>query len=149
MREGRQIRFVFLPDGHDPDSFVNENGADAFVKLMDAGMPLSEFLILELSSQVDMDSIDGRAKLAEMARPLINRIPAGVYRELLIEGLAEAIGLTAARLEKMLAAGTSANGRAPYATTGPMKRRQSSASGGPSGVRRAITLLLNLPEACK
>ncbi len=81
IREGRQIRFVFLPEGQDPDSFVNENGADAFVKLMDAGLPLSEFLIQELSSQVDMDTIDGRAKLAEMARPLVNNIPTGVYRE--------------------------------------------------------------------
>ena len=148
VREGRQIRFVFLPEGHDPDSFVNENGADAFVKLMDAGMPLSQFLIRELSSQVDMDSIDGRAKLAEMARPLVNRIPAGVYRELLIEGLAEAVGLTALKLEKMLAAGPAANKRgAQSGVDARFKRRQPSASGGPSVVRRAITLILNHPEA--
>ena len=148
VREGRQIRFVFLPEGHDPDSFVNENGADAFVKLMDAGMPLSQFLIRELSSQVDMDSIDGRAKLAEMARPLVNRIPAGVYRELLIEGLAEAVGLTALKLEKMLAAGPAANKRgAQSGVDARFMRRQPSASGGPSVVRRAITLILNHPEA--
>lgn len=66
VREGRQIRFVFLPDGQDPDSFVNENGAAAFVDLLDAGLPLSEFLIQELSGQVDMETIDGRARLAEL-----------------------------------------------------------------------------------
>ncbi len=148
VREGRQIRFVFLPDGHDPDSFVNENGADAFVKLMDAGLPLSEFLIQELSSQVDMKTIDGRARLAELARPLVQQLPVGVYRELLIEGLAEAVGLTAAKLEKMLAAGREAGDRSKYDSSRRLPtRRQPSASGGPSVVRRAITLLLNNPSA--
>jgi DNA primase len=148
IREGRQIRFVFLPEGHDPDSFVNENGADAFVKLMDAGLPLSEFLIQELSNQVDMESIDGRARLAELARPLVNRIPAGVYRELLIESLAEAVGLTGAKLEKMIAAGQSADDRSKYDGPRSTRKQQASpASGGPSVVRRAITLVLNYPEA--
>jgi len=148
IREGRQIRFVFLPEGHDPDSFVNENGADAFVKLMDAGLPLSEFLIHELSSQVDMDTIDGRAKLAEMARPLVNQIPPGVYRELLIESLAETVGLTGAKLEKMIASGQAANSRSAQAgRRETLIKRHSSAGGGPSVVRRAITLILNHPEA--
>jgi len=148
IREGRQIRFVFLPEGQDPDSFVNLNGADAFVKLMDDGLPLSEFLIQELSRQVDMDTIDGRAKLAEMARPLIGNIPTGVYRELLIEGLAIAVGLTAPKLEKMMAAGQAGSTRSERARTGVApRRRQPSASGGPSVVRRAITLILNHPEA--
>jgi len=148
IREGRQIRFVFLPEGHDPDSFVNEQGAPAFVDLMDAGMPLSEFLIHELSSQVDMNSIDGRARLAELARPLVNKLPTGVYRELLTEGLAEAVGLTGSKLEKMMAAGNSASAGAhqPGSRFTP-PRRQPLQSGGPSVVRRAITLLLNHPEA--
>ncbi len=148
VREGRQIRFVFLPDGHDPDTFVNENGADAFVKMLDAGLPLSEFLIQELSSQVDMDSIDGRARLAELARPLVHKIPIGVYRELLIESLAQAVGLSGQKLEKMLATAQANNEPSNYAATSAVpKRRQPSASGGPSVVRRAITLLLNHPEA--
>ena len=75
IREGRQIRFVFLPDGHDPDSYVNELGADAFVEAVDNGVALSDYLIGELSSQVDMDTVDGKARLAEMAKPLVNRIP--------------------------------------------------------------------------
>ena len=148
IREGRQIRFVFLPEGHDPDSFVNENGADAFVKLMEAGLPLSEFLIQELSSQVDMETIDGRAKLAETARPLVNKIPAGVYRELLIDSLAVAVGLTAPKLEKMLSAPPGNRERAPFAATAARKKRaRLAASGGPSVVRRALTLILNNPQA--
>ena len=147
VREGRQIRFVFLPEGHDPDSFVNENGADAFVKMLDAGLPLSEFLIQELKSQVDMESIDGRAKLAEMARPLIHRIPTGVYRELLIESLADAVGLTASKLERML--GSDKSGSTPVSQMDIARKTRPAkpATGEPSVVRRGITLLLNHPEA--
>jgi DNA primase len=97
IREGRQIRFMFLPEGHDPDSYVNELGTDAFLKALDEGVALSEFLIQELAGQVDMNTVDGRARLAELARPLVNKVPAGVYRELLIESLAERVGLTAAK----------------------------------------------------
>ena len=148
IREGRQVRFVFLPDGHDPDSFVNENGADAFVKLMDAGMPLSEFLIHELSTQVDMDSIDGRAKLAEMARPLVSKIPTGIYRELLTEGLAAAVGLTGQKLEMIMTADQKRNDSSSMIGANRVRvRQQPNASGGPSVVRRAITLILNHPEA--
>ncbi|MDA1064383.1 MAG: DNA primase, partial [Proteobacteria bacterium] len=84
IREGRQIRFVFLPDEHDPDSYVNEFGATAFVNAVDNGVALSDFLISELANQVDMQTVDGKARLAELARPLVNSIPAGVYRELLM-----------------------------------------------------------------
>lgn len=148
IREGRQIRFVFLPDGQDPDSYVNEFGADAFVQLLDSGLPLSEFLINELASQVDMQTVDGRARLAELAKPLVNKIPAGVYRELLVESLAERVGLTSVKLEKMLQAEVGAGNRAPGSATGLVqKQRHATAKGGPSVVRRAITLVLNHPEA--
>ncbi|MCH7828991.1 MAG: DNA primase [Proteobacteria bacterium] len=147
VREGRQIRFVFLPEAHDPDSYVNEHGADAFVQQLDSSLPLSQFLINELASQVDMETIDGRAKLAEMARPLVNRLPAGVYRELLIEGLAEAVGLAASKLNKIIAGGTT-HERSRYSGAVTAKKRPSTLGGGkPSIVRRAITLLLNCPAA--
>jgi len=149
IREGRQIRFMFLPEGHDPDSYVNEFGTDAFLKALDEGIALSEFLIQELASQVDMSTVDGRARLAELARPLVNKIPPGVYHELLIESLADAVGLTAAKLEKMLG---SDKGRAPAAgmSGGTAKRRASKpVMGQPSVVRHAITLVLNDPAACQ
>ena len=102
VREGRQIRFVFLPDGQDPDSFVQAGGASAFEQALDDGIALSDFLINELSAQVDMQSVDGRARLAELARPLLSQLPPGVYRELLIDKLAATIGLSAAKLESLL-----------------------------------------------
>jgi len=148
IREGRQIRFLFLPDGEDPDSFVNANGADAFIQLIEDGSALSEFLIEELASQVDMETVDGRARLAELARPLVNRIPAGVYRELLIESLAMAVGLTAPKLEKILAGSPSERGGRGMPGSVPRRKpRLPAGAGNPSVVRHAITIVLNHPQA--
>jgi DNA primase len=148
VREGRQIRFVFLPEKHDPDSYVNEYGSDAFIQAIDEGTALSDFLIGELSSQVDMTTIDGKARLAELAKPLVNNIPQGVYRELLIDSLADTVGLSAAKLERMLGQAPDRQSRpAPKPANEGKRRRSASASGRPSAVRRAITLLLNYPEA--
>ena len=148
VREGRQIRFVFLPEKHDPDTYVNEFGADGFMQAIDEGIALSDFLIGELSSQVDMTTIDGKARLAELAKPLINDIPPGVYRELLIDSLADTVGLSAAKLERMLGqARDSKNRPVPKPADAGKRRRSVSASGRPSVVRRAITLLLNYPES--
>ncbi len=147
IREGRPVRFVFLPEGHDPDSYVNEHGADAFIEALDNGVALSDHLIAELAQQVDLGTVDGRARLAELARPLLAKIPAGVYRELLLESLAETVGLTSSKLEAML--GRSRSGE--HGQAGRLKpqrgRRITGAAGKPSVVRRAITLLLNHPDA--
>ncbi|MDH3613670.1 MAG: DNA primase [Gammaproteobacteria bacterium] len=148
VREGRQIRFVFLPDGHDPDSFVNEHGADAFMTALDNGVALSDFLIGELASQVDMTTVDGKARLAELAKPMIHKIPQGVYRELLIDSLADKVGLTGARLEKMLGQAAAASGESGARRSPADRRRRGMIGAGrPSVVRRAITLLLNHPAA--
>ena len=148
IREGRQIRFVFLPDGQDPDSYVQNGGADGFEKAMNRALALSDFLVGELASQVDMESVDGRARLAELARPLISRIPPGVYKELLIERLAESVGLAAPKLEAILAkdqAKSAATARREGLSG--LRHQSTPAAGKPSIVRHAITLLLNNPDA--
>ncbi len=147
IREGRQVRFMFLPEGHDPDSFVNEFGTDAFLEALDAGVALSEFLIEELAGQVDMSTVDGRARLAELARPLINSVPPGVYRELLVDSLAEAVGLTAAKLEKMLRSDQAGDRNADRTPATRAARFRMRKSGQPSVVRHAIALVLHHPEA--
>lgn len=149
VREGRQVRFVFLPEGQDPDSFVQHEGATSFEAALDAGVPLSDFLVGELSAQVDMDSIDGRARLAELARPLVARIPEGVYRKLLTKQLAETVGLSVADLDPILVV-DAARADAKHRTNRSTGMRRSGgrmAAGQPSVVRRAITLLLHHPQA--
>lgn len=148
IREGRQVRFVFLPEGEDPDSFIQKEGAPAFETALDQGVALSGFLVSELAAQVDMDSVDGRARLAELARPLVTRIPQGVYRKLLTNELAETIGLSVAELDPILSRGAAqgdAKSRTSRLSRSPRAGRHS--AGQPSVVRRAITLLLHHPEA--
>lgn len=144
-REGRQIRFLFLPEGHDPDSLVGQEGRETFETRLDGALPLSEYFVGQLASQVDLGHVDGRARLAELARPLLQKIPPGVYRELLLDRLAESVGMPAARLAKLLIDKTREPEEAP--------RRVSSSSGVSAGrgsvVRQAISALINFPEAAQ
>lgn len=91
LRDGRQARFLFLPDGEDPDSLIRQEGRERFEARFGDSLPLSEFLFQELSEGVDMSSLDGRARFDALARPLINKVPAGIYRGLLNDRLAELV----------------------------------------------------------
>ncbi|GFE88900.1 DNA primase [Steroidobacter agaridevorans] len=143
VREGRQIRFLFLPEGHDPDTLVGEEGREAFEARIKQAMPLSEYFINHLSAQVDTHSIDGRARLGEMARPLLERIPAGIFRELLAEEVAKTVGLKRDRLTSMLGEGGE-KAAAPEPARRPMKPQVQ--TGRRNLVRQAIHLLVHYPE---
>jgi len=87
LREGLQARFLFLPDGEDPDSLVRKVGQEAFENLLAQAQPLSDFLFDHFTGQVDMESLDGRAKLVQMALPLLKTLPEGVFRDMMTERL--------------------------------------------------------------
>jgi len=150
-REGREIRFLFLPDGHDPDTLVAEEGAAGFEKRLESStVPLSEYLIRELSEQADLTSADGLARFAEAARPLFAKLPAGVFRELLLGRLARVIGLAPERLQELWSGGTAAGLAAPAppapspaTRVRPAQTRASAGRG--SLVRQAIVRLLWFP----
>ncbi len=144
-REGREIRFLFLPEGHDPDTLVAQEGREAFEARLSGALPLSEYLVRELSAQSDLAHADGRASFAESARPLFAKLPEGVYRELLLERLAQVVGLSAARLQELWTAGraaTAPSAAAPALRTPP----RTALSAGRGGlVRQAIVRLLHYP----
>jgi DNA primase len=147
-KEGRQIRFLFLPEGHDPDTLVGEEGAEKFERRLADAMPLSEYLVQHLASEVDLEHVDGRARLAELARPLIARVPPGVYRELLIDRLAESVRMPSARLAVLLKL-DSASPEAGRASGGdePREAALPVSPGRRNLVRQAITLTLHHPSA--
>jgi len=92
LREGRQARFLFLPEGEDPDSMVRQLGAEAFSAELDKAQALSEFFFDHFTRDVDMGSIDGRARLVEQAKPLMDKIPDGVFHDMMmgrLESLAQ------------------------------------------------------------
>ena len=76
---------MFLPQGHDPDTLVAAEGAAGFENRLKEALPLSEYLIKQLMTGVDLQHVDGRAKLKALAGPLFARMPEGVYREMLAE----------------------------------------------------------------
>ncbi len=83
MRDGRQAWFLFVPDGEDPDSLIRAEGLDGFEQRLKQATPLSEFFFAETGKDVNLTSIDGKARLAERARPLIGQIPDGAFRDLM------------------------------------------------------------------
>lgn len=146
VREGRQLRFLFLPDGEDPDSLIREEGQAAFEARVDQAQPLSRFLIRHLAEGLDLASVDGRARLAELARPLIARVPEGVYRDLLQQAIAEEVGLAPERLASHLPLAAPGQGGAPESPrrASPQRRRQQPQRD--TLVRRALRLVLNYPS---
>ncbi len=105
MTDGRSARFLFLPQGEDPDSLVRQVGADAFKDQIRQAEPLSRFLFRLLSENIDTETPDGKARLAKLAAPYINSIPEGVFHELMISQLASLTGLEASKLEPLLSDG--------------------------------------------
>jgi DNA primase len=101
-REGRELKFLFLPDGEDPDSLVGKEGQAAFEQRLAAALPLSEYLVSHLAEEADLSHADGRARYVALARPLIAKVPAGVFQELLLARIASEVGLAADRLRNLL-----------------------------------------------
>jgi DNA primase len=136
MREGRQAFFLFLPDGEDPDSIVRTEGSAGFdVRLRDA-TPLSEFFFAQLTSDVNLGTLDGKARLAERCKPYLAQIPDGAFGDLMKQRLTELTGLGA----RSSTPGTHV----------PAQRAHGAGRGVPaprrSLVRGAIALLLQQPQ---
>lgn len=100
--DGKNIGFLFLPEGEDPDSYIRNFGKEAFEELLKQTLPLSVFLFRELSARVDLTSSEGRAKLVQDAKPLLARVAAPGLALMLLKRLAEISGTTQRELEDLL-----------------------------------------------
>jgi DNA primase len=103
LSDGRQLKFMFLPDGEDPDTLVRKEGTAAFEQRIEQAQPLSAFLFDTLMPQVDLSTPDGRTKLSALALPLIGQIPGETLRLYLRQFLGQKLGiLDDSQLEKLL-----------------------------------------------
>ena len=93
LTEGRQLKFMFLPDGEDPDSLVRANGSKDFLERVHNAIPAIEYLFAELASGLDLNTIDARAKLASLAMPMIEKVPDGTLKHLMLARVQEMTGL--------------------------------------------------------
>ncbi len=133
MRDGRQAWFLFVPDGEDPDSLIRAEGVDGFEQRLKQATPLSEFFFAETGKDVNLASIDGKARLAERARPLIGQIPDGAFRDLMYAELERVSGAKTAQPASMRSSASSAS----YRGNRPAQR---------SLVRTAVALLVQTPS---
>jgi DNA primase len=134
-----QLRFLFLPDGEDPDSMVRQEGADAFLARVDTALPFSDFFFNTLESRVDCNSLDGRARLIEITKPYLQHVPASSYRDMLEQRLADTAKTNLTQLKSRLTPPLAAQTRAPS----PMGQKKNQTL---SPLRIAITILLQHPD---
>jgi DNA primase len=99
--DGKRIGFLFLPKEHDPDSYIREHGTEAFEGLLHDSLPLSGYLLRELSAQVDLRTQEGRSNLLEHAKPLLSSISAPTMALLLRKEVAALAGITQQELEAL------------------------------------------------
>jgi DNA primase len=96
MRDGRQAFFLFLPEGEDPDTLVRKEGREGFETRLKNATPLSEYFYSYLSHDVNVATLDGRARLAEHAKPLLAKLPDGAFRDLMFAELEKRTGVQGA-----------------------------------------------------
>lgn len=140
LRDGREIKLMFLPDGEDPDSMVRKVGQEGFTQQVQEATPLFEFLLEHLASQVDLDSVSGRGQLVHLAKPYMEKVSDPIYHEFFSHALAKKAQLSVEKLEKIIAQ--------PDVKPKPVSRQQASSKPGKTNktIQLALTLLLQQPS---
>jgi DNA primase len=140
LADGKDARFLFLPDGEDPDDAIRLRGKSAFEALLDQAMPLSDFLLNELSLRHPPRSAEGRAALVNAAKPMLAQLTAPVFAALIRQRLAELAGLPEREMTALLPL--------QQAPSAPVRRAAGSRPA-PSLVRGLIQCVLLEPELAR
>jgi DNA primase len=154
LEDGRSARFLFLPDGQDPDTQVRSIGAKAFEASMDIATRLPDFFFDTLSAKVDRNSLEGRALLGKLALPLLEKLPQGIFRQLMFDQLAQITGVSARSLGQAgppiatIAQTPPADFPPPF-YAGPTKGQSSKIRVEWSPCLKAVNLLLRRPGIIK
>ncbi len=102
MQDGHLVSFVFLPEGHDPDSMVREEGSEAFRERMSKGEPIVDFIFRMLLNRSNIERTDGRAKFAAEFGKVIERLRHGMLRQMMLAELADRTGLSVSDIRSVL-----------------------------------------------
>ena len=156
MQDGRQVKFLFLPSGTDPDTHVRAVGKEKFELELESAKPLEDFFFEKLSEDLDMNSIEGKARLSNLSKKYIRQIPRGVYAQLMLDRLSQTLGVSSESLDLLLSTNAPKQESSPPIPPVPNTEWQSSkgrkttntnlsAYRKPASVK-AIELLLRNPE---
>ena len=99
--DDKSVKFLFLPTEHDPDSYIRANGTEAFARQVQEAMPLSQFLLKEVSADNDMNTPEGRARTQFDAKPLLQALPASGLRLQIVRSLAALTQSTPGEIEAL------------------------------------------------
>jgi DNA primase len=143
LADNKAVRFLFLPQDDDPDSFVRTHGAQAFEALLAEARPLSEFLLAELRSRVDMTTLEGRSRLIAEAKPLLKRIAAPALQLQLLKQLGASADMTFEQVGTLTDIGTKA-GFEPRRAAPPQYSARASVDG--SLEQLLLRCVLNQPR---
>ena len=138
LQDGKRISFLFLPDGHDPDSFIREFGRDAFEQRIQEAMPLSSYLLREISAELDLRTQEGRGQLLQRAKPLLTAITAPATALLLRKEVAALSGVSQEELEALY--------QIRPVARGPKASFQKAGRTPPSAHRMLLQCLIAQPE---
>ena len=100
ITSGLIIKFLILPEGEDPDTIIKQESAKAFSKRIETAQTLSSFLIDHIKAEVPFDTIEGKTLFLEKSASLINMVNYPIYRQQLIEGIANTVGQNIIQVEK-------------------------------------------------
>lgn len=103
MTDGRQARFLLLPQGEDPDTMVRKHGSETLTELIANSTPFSEFLFQHFSQDLDSHNLEHRAKLATDMMPVIQSMPKGLMRSMMLSKLEDHTGLNQDTLAQLTA----------------------------------------------
>ncbi|MCW8399711.1 DNA primase [Legionella sp. PATHC038] len=131
---GLDASFMFLPDGHDPDSLVREEGKDNFLKRLKQATPLHRFLFDNLAKDLNLLRPAGKTQLINLAKPFLQKMDEGSYKQLLIEDLARLTHIETHRLTQLVT---------EESKTPPQEQAMTIAR---TPMRIAVALLLQHPE---
>jgi DNA primase len=132
-----ELKFLLLPEGDDPDTFVRTRGAEAFRELATGAVPLADFLAKELDAKVDLRSVGGRSRYEAIAKPLLNRIPPGTQRTETMKALSTSLNVSPADFEKLMALPPPIQVRAPTPVPGTFG----------TSVQKILNVALQYPQA--
>jgi DNA primase len=138
MNDGVQVKFMFLPDGEDPDSLVRKEGEKGFTQRMQDAQTIADFFFQTLAAQTDVTSTDGRARFVKLATDHLQQLPAGIFQQMMLEELAKKVRLDVSQLASRMPKA------APLAPQG--KISNSLKARPPSSLRVAMALLVQQPS---
>ncbi len=135
LKHGRQMRIMILPKNHDPDSLVREEGLSGFTARVQSAQPLSDYFFEHFTEELNLSEMEGRAQLIGKAKPYLEKLPEGVFREMMFDRLKELSGQSSLESLENLVIGD-------FAKQKPLQFESSRLS----SARVAIALLLQRPS---